>query len=493
MNPINELTEFSDADFSQSDSNRASRSNSHGSNLAASANSPRKNVPFDTLSISSFALENPSNNSPRGTTNSSNNPSNNNNNNQLATTEYVYDFAAAIGTQIESLCAELGHERLQLLTQEIVSCLEAFEKIVNQLNNECQTSRETRYKLEKSRYQIEKLKKNHDKEIKNLDTTIDQLQTTINTLQMSHDTLVDNFDFEGLGLIEEGVLPEDQDLLDDLDISRESNDLSSDGGRKATKIELKLAKKLRLEKEKSSKLEKDAEIKDQIIQELQEQAQEKKAKEDQVSINSNNISKNRRTTSTETATNTDSSLHGSDTDTVSINELQKILRDKNWYKEKCFAMEDQLMEYKMMLANYELSAAGAISGLGTPQHQTSKEKEKLNRKLTPNLISDKITLGPTTSNGSSYNVKMTPVISEITSTSQNNNENNESHLKQRTDSGHNSSVASYFSPVPGPSNNNSNHFKSSTPIRGNQNNNNNNLMRTTSGRSIQDGVRFFQK
>merc|ERR1711957_382568 len=39
---------------------------------------------------------------------------------------------------------------------------------------------------------------------------------------------------------------------------------------------------------------------------------------------------------------------------ISITELQKVLRDKNFYKEKCFAMEDQLMEMKMVIANQKL-------------------------------------------------------------------------------------------------------------------------------------------
>lgn len=49
-------------------------------------------------------------------------------------------------------------------------------------------------------------------------------------------------------------------------------------------------------------------------------------------------------------------IKSSDVDFISIIKLQK---DKNFYKEKCFAMENQLMELKMLVANQKLQEDSA--------------------------------------------------------------------------------------------------------------------------------------
>ena len=151
------------------------------------------------------------------------------------------------------------------------------------------------------------------------------------------------------------------------------------------------------------------------------------------------------------------------------------------------------MEYKMILANYELSAAGAISGLSTPNKQSSlnvssrnyeKNEHKLVLKLPPK--------GPTSTTGPKDldKVKADPSDPNLTRTNP-------------------SQIGSYFSPIasnpksssttksPYLGSGNINH-KSSTPIRPNDkqpvsktSSSVSNSSRT--GQIINKGLKFFSK
>lgn len=315
----------------------------------------------------------------------------------------VYELAAAIGNSMEPLLAEFGQEKMEKLTKEIVRTLESFEKTVNLLTKETENSLEYQYKLEKSKHELSLNKKSHEKEVLNLDRTIDQLTQTIESLQVSHDTLVDNFDWDDI-LRDSNVDPSG---LGDPEYQNKQgkNKLQA----QASKTELQLAKKLRLETEKSSKLEALIDSSESEINRLNkklkkiykkypeldsENAENLTVKSDSIDAacntdaveNSSGISS---AFNTENEKLNDSNLQAEtqqievkedrEADTVALTEFQKVLRDKNFYKEKCFTMEDQLMEYKMMLANYELSQAGAISGLSTPKKETSRPKPTQSR------------------------------------------------------------------------------------------------------------------
>jgi len=256
----------------------------------------------------------------------------------------VYEVAAAIGACMEPILDEFGHDKLEPLTKEVVQCLELFEKTVNILTKETEKSLEFQYSLEKSQHECNQLKTSHETEVERLDDTIFQLQTTIDSLQQSNDTLVENWDFES----EESRRQAAEELE-----------------RQPSAAELNIAKQLRETHEKVNHLEREkSDYKDDIqilsdkLEKYQrlEDAQYLNSSKGTTDLNASSCDNNVLDTSAENNGSRNIS-HASDIEekeAISITELQKVLRDKNFYKEKCFAMEDQLMEMKMVIANQKL-------------------------------------------------------------------------------------------------------------------------------------------
>lgn len=250
----------------------------------------------------------------------------------------VYEVAAAIGACMEPILDEFGHDKLEPLTKEVVQCLELFEKTVNILTKETEKSLEFQYSLEKSQHECNQLKTTHESEVERLDDTIFQLQTTIDSLQQSNDTLVENWDFES----EESRRQAAEELE-----------------RQPSAAELNIAKQLRETHEKVIRLEREkSDFKDDI-QILSDKLQKHQRLEDAQYLNSSKgtTDMNASTCENNVLDTSVQNSHASDIEekeAISITELQKVLRDKNFYKEKCFAMEDQLMEMKMVIANQNL-------------------------------------------------------------------------------------------------------------------------------------------
>lgn len=264
----------------------------------------------------------------------------------------VYSTAATIGDTLEPLIEKYGQEIMENATLQVVKCLETLEKTVNAFNLETRKSFELGYKLDTSLQEISNLKQTHNKETAKLDDTIYQLQTTIESLQLSNETLIENWDFDKT----KSPLP-----------------ISSS--------EIKLAKIVRESTVKIEKLENELNEKNKIIDEFiasfghkfdkitlksgsSSQNSPRNSGRENLKIKnesrSNSISFEKMDESFECKKSIDALSTCTTDDTVSLAELQKILADKNYYKEKCFAMEDQLMEYKMQLANYELQRSGAV-------------------------------------------------------------------------------------------------------------------------------------
>jgi len=242
----------------------------------------------------------------------------------------VYEIAAAIGSAMEPILEEFGQQKLESLTKEVVRCLETFEKTVTLLTKETEKSLEYQYALEKSNHDIETQKKKHQKDMDRNDDMILQLQATIDTLQMSHDTLVENWEFE--------AEQSNQTALEELE-------------RQPSQAEMSLAKQLRESVERCQKLERQIVEKQDDIEILAEQVQKYVRLEAEIESSSKKAEG-------------DSQEKPKDVEQkVSLSELQKVLREKNYFKEKCYAMEDQFTEYKMMLANLELQKAGAVESL----------------------------------------------------------------------------------------------------------------------------------
>jgi len=252
----------------------------------------------------------------------------------------VYEIAAAIGTAMEPILEEFGQSKLEPLTKEVVRCLETFEKTVSLLTKETEKSLEYQYALEKSNHDIEVQNKKHQREMDRNDDTILQLQATIDTLQMSHDTLVENWEFE--------AEQSNQTALEELE-------------RQPSQAEISLAKQLRETVEKCQKLERQIVEKQDDIEILAEQVQKY--------VRLESIANSSQSTNDKESTNNIEPLPSENK--VSLSELQKVLREKNYFKEKCYAMEDQFTEYKMMLANLELEKAGAVESLSVQQQQSS--------------------------------------------------------------------------------------------------------------------------
>lgn len=129
--------------------------------------------------------------------------------------------------------------------------------------------------------------------------------------------------------------------------------------RQPSAAELNIAKQLRETHEKVISLEREkSDFKDDI-QILSDKLQKHQRLEDAQYLNSSKGTTDMNASSCENNV-LDTSVqnsHASDIEekeAISITELQKVLRDKNFYKEKCFAMEDQLMEMKMVIANQNL-------------------------------------------------------------------------------------------------------------------------------------------
>lgn len=262
----------------------------------------------------------------------------------------VYEIAAAIGSAMEPILEEFGQSKLESLTKEVVRCLETFEKTVSLLTKETEKSLEYQYALEKSNHDIEVQKKKHQKDMDRNDDTILQLQATIDTLQMSHDTLVENWEFE--------AEQSNQATIEELE-------------RQPSQAEISLAKQLRESLEKCQKLERQIVEKQDDIEILAEQVQKYVRLEAEIENSSKNTDGQKNVDTAETEAK------------VSLSELQKVLREKNYFKEKCYAMEDQFTEYKMMLANLELQKAGAVDSLSasnsTLSNSTVSPSRSLNR------------------------------------------------------------------------------------------------------------------
>ena len=183
--------------------------------------------------------------------------------------------------------------------------METFEKTVTLLTKETEKSLEYQYALEKSNHDIETQKKKHQKDMDRNDDMILQLQATIDTLQMSHDTLVENWEFE--------AEQSNQTALEELE-------------RQPSQAEMSLAKQLRESVERCQKLERQIVEKQDDIEILAEQVQKYVRLEAEIENSSKKV-------------DAESEEKPKDVEQkVSLSELQKVLREKNYFKEKCYAI-----------------------------------------------------------------------------------------------------------------------------------------------------------
>ena len=169
--------------------------------------------------------------------------------------------------------------------------------------------------------------------------------------------------------------------------------------RQPSAAEINLAKQLRETLERVSNLEREkSDFQDDIqilsdklekYQRIEEAQYLNSSKENPLDNSENNTENNKLDKTDSNSRNLSSNLSDvEEKEAISINELQKVLRDKNFYKEKCFAMEDQLMELKMIIANQKLqndSAAVTLdpnnnSRLKTPNRTESMELHKVHCK-----------------------------------------------------------------------------------------------------------------
>lgn len=200
----------------------------------------------------------------------------------------VYTMATNVGCCIDSLNQELGQDRLQPLTQSIIPMLDFLEKTVAQTQQLSKMYQAQEMELSTTRQRFEDQAQKMNDLDDDYQYTVNMLSEQLESLQTTQNRFVSDWSFE---------------------------DTTQN-----THVEENLASALKQAQDKIEKLNKS--IAD--------------TKKEQVK---------RRDTLASGSEATGSPVSKKDNDSE-LGELTKVLNEKNFYKQKCFALEDELRELK---------------------------------------------------------------------------------------------------------------------------------------------------
>lgn len=229
--------------------------------------------------------------------------------NQIATMKLhsmtqVYDLASSVGTCIEPLSNELGQNRLEPLTKSIIQMLNILETTVQQSNQLQQVATEQLKENAELRAAQDKQTKRFSELEMEYEINITRMSEQLEILQQNHDSVVNDWSF---------------------------NDLSQ-----TTQVEENLANALRQAHEEIKQLQTSS---NQGVRHASKESNTTTSGAGSDSDNeTNKILKMPRSKS--------SHIPGHEADQAQMNELMSVLKEKNYYKQKCFALEDEIRELR---------------------------------------------------------------------------------------------------------------------------------------------------
>jgi len=223
---------------------------------------------------------------------------------KLPSMTQVYDLASSVGTCIEPLSNELGQNRLEPLTKSIIQMLNILETTVNQSTQLQQVATEQIKENAELRAAQDRQAKRFSELEMEYEINITRMSEQLEILQQNHDSVVNDWSF---------------------------NDLSQ-----TTQVEENLANALRQAHEEIKQLQISG---GQGVRHASKESNTTTSGAGSDSDNeTNKILKMPRSKS--------SHIPGHEADQAQMNELMSVLKEKNYYKQKCFALEDEIRELR---------------------------------------------------------------------------------------------------------------------------------------------------